>query len=121
MRYACLIYEASDPTADYPQEQRDAEMRAYMEFTDDIVSRGIMQGGEALVPPQSATSVRVDGGDRIVSDGPFAETKEWLAGFYLIECDDLDAAIEVAARIPAAKHGTVEVRPIMEIPAEYQT
>jgi hypothetical protein len=72
-----------------------------------------MLGGEGLEPTQTATSVRVRGGERVVTDGPFAETKEQLGGFYLLECKDLDEAIAWAEQIPAAKNGTVEIRPIL--------
>jgi len=78
-----------------------------------------MRGGEALQPTSSATTVRVRESRTIVSDGPFAETKEALGGFYLLECADLDGAIELAAKIPGAARGSIEVRPIWELPMEY--
>jgi hypothetical protein len=74
-----------------------------------------MKGGEALQPTSTATSVRVRNGDTLTTDGPFAETKDQLGGFYLVDCKDLDEAVEVAAGIPDARRGTIEVRPIMEV------
>ena len=78
-------------------------------------ARGVLQGGERLRPTTDATTVRVSGGEVLVSDGPFAETKEQMGGFYLVDCKDLDEAIEIASKLPAAQHGTVEVRPIWDM------
>ena len=89
-------------------------MDGYRTFTDDIQRRGIMQGGEALQSTSTATTVRVRDGERIVTDGPFAETKEQLGGFYLLTCKDLDEAIDLAAKIPGAQHGSIEIRPVVE-------
>jgi hypothetical protein len=113
MRYLLLIY-AEEPTEPVPEQRMTAESAAYNEFTADIRSRGIFEAGEALVPTSSATTVRVKDGETVTTDGPFAETKEALGGFYLVNAKDLDEAIELAARIPAAKHGSIEVRPIWE-------
>jgi hypothetical protein len=115
MRYLLLIY-AEEPTEPVPEQRMTAESAAYNEFTADIRSRGIFEAGEALVPTSSATTVRVKDGETVTTDGPFAETKEALGGFYLVNAKDLDEAIELAARIPAAKHGSIEVRPIWEYP-----
>ena len=87
-------------------------MDGYRQFGIDAGER--IQGGNALQPTATATSVRVRDGERLVTDGPFAETKEQLGGYYLLECKDLDEAIEWAARIPGAQTGTIEIRPIME-------
>jgi hypothetical protein len=113
MRYLLLIYaaEATQPPA---PDVREAEMKAYGAFTEDIRKRGLMQAGEALEPTSTATTVRVQDGRTVTTDGPYAETKEALGGFYLVDARDLDEAIELAARIPAAKHGAIEVRPIWE-------
>ena len=118
MRYLLLIYtpEAAQPPS---PEATEAEMKAYGAFTRDIQERGLMKAGEALEPTSTATTVRVQDGRTVTTDGPFAETKEALGGFYLIDARDLDEAIEVAARIPAAKRGSIEVRPIWELPADY--
>jgi len=77
--------------------------------------RGVLQGGERLKPAATATTVRVRDGEVLTSDGPFAETKEQMAGFYLVDCKDLDEAIEVASKIPGAQHGSIEVRPVWEM------
>jgi hypothetical protein len=113
MRYLLLIYspEQLDST---PSDEMAAESQAYNAFTEDIKARGLFEAGEALHPTTSATTVRVKDGQTITTDGPFAETKEALGGFYLVNARDLDEAIELAARIPAATHGSIEVRPIFE-------
>ena len=118
MRYLLLIYtqESDEPP---PVDVADASHAAYAAFTRDIRERGLLRAGEALQPTATATTVRVVDGETVATDGPFAETKEALGGFYLIEARDLDEAIEIAARIPAAAIGSIEVRPIWELPAEY--
>jgi hypothetical protein len=121
MRYLCLIYEAADPTAEYSHEEQKQSLDAYSAFTKWVAERGVMEGGEPLQPPTTATTIRLEDGDVMTTDGPYAETKEWLAGFYLVNCKDLDEAIEVASKIPSAAHGAIEVRPIMDLPAEYAT
>jgi len=89
----------------------------YKTFTEEIVKAGKHIGGEALKPVESATSVRVREGKRLQTDGPFAETKEQLGGYYLIECDTIEQAVEAAKMCPGAKYGSVEVRPVMQVPA----
>ncbi len=115
MRYLLLIYtpEAHEPT--FNTEEWNAQMTGYQEFTEGIVKEGIMLGGEPLQPIATATTVRVRDGKMTTIDGPFAETREQLGGFYMIEGRDLDHAIEVAAKIPGAKLGSIEIRPIMEL------
>ena len=115
MRYALLIYASEQDWAGQTEEESQAVNQEYMTFTKDIIDRGLMKGGEALQPTSTATSVRVRNGDTLTTDGPFAETKDQLGGFYLVDCKDLDEAVEVAAGIPDARRGTIEVRPIMEI------
>jgi hypothetical protein len=88
-------------------------MNEYWKYSDDLEKSGLGRGGEALEPVSTATTVRVRNGQTQVTDGPFAETKETLGGFYMIECDSLDAAIDWASRIPGARIGSVEVRPVM--------
>jgi hypothetical protein len=118
MRYLLLIYTPEAEEAP-PDDVAAASHAAYAEFTRDVKDRGLFQAGEALTPTSTATTVRVVNGETVTTDGPFAETKEALGGFYLIEARDLDEAIETAAKIPAASEGSIEVRPIWELPADY--
>ena len=113
MQYALLIY-TPERTEDVPQEQIAAEMAEYDIFSQHVRDRGAMLGGEALDTTATATTVRVIDGKTITTDGPFAETKETLGGFYLVEAADLDEAIAFAAMIPGAKHGCIEVRPVWD-------
>ena len=115
MHYALLIYASEQEWANQTEEQSQAVNQEYMAFTKDIIDRGLMKGGEALQPTATATTVRVRDGETLTTDGPFAETREQLGGFYLVDCKDLDEAIEVAARIPDVRRGAIEVRPVMEI------
>jgi hypothetical protein len=114
MRYLCLIYDEEKKFAAMSQSESDAVMGEYFAFTDGIRKSGHYIGGEALQPVQTATTVRVRNGKISTTDGPFAETKEQLGGFYLINARDLNDAIQIAAKIPSARMGSVEVRPIME-------
>ena len=109
MRYLILIYENE---ATMPQDP--AEMHRWMEYTDRLKASGCYLGGEALQPTATATTVRKSGGKVLTTDGPFAETREQLGGFYLVECKDLDEALKWAAEIPSVDRGPVEVRPLME-------
>jgi hypothetical protein len=118
MRYLLLIYTA-ETDVQPPDDVAAASHAAYGAFTADIKARGLFQAGEALTPTSTATTVRIVDGEVVTTDGPFAETKEALGGFYLIEARDLDEAIETAAKIPAAREGSIEVRPIWELPPEY--
>ena len=115
MKYMLLIY--GDP-ATRPTTQAEGEkmMNDYATFTQEIIDSGEMVSGDALEDVETATSVRVRDGKTASTDGPFAETKEVLGGFYIVDVKDLDRAIELAARVPASLTGTVEVRPIMNIP-----
>ncbi len=113
MRYMMLIYGV-EPTSAPSQAEQEAEMNAYNEFGREVTERGAMLGGEALHPISTATTVRVRDGKVLTTDGPFAETKEQLGGFYLLKCKDIDEAIEFAAKIPGARHGSIEIRPVME-------
>jgi hypothetical protein len=116
MRYLLLIY-TEEPTQPVPEEVMAGEMEAYNAFTREVNARSAFRAGEALHPTSAATTVRVKDGETIATDGPFAETKEALGGFYLIDVRDLDEAIELAAMIPGAKHGSIEIRPIFEFGA----
>ncbi len=113
MQYILLIY-GQEPTEPPTPEAIAAEMDAYNAFGRHITERGAMKAGEALHPSTTATTVRVRDGQTISTDGPFAETKEVLGGYYVVEAADLDAAIGYAALIPGAKSGSVEVRPIVD-------
>jgi hypothetical protein len=112
MKYLCLIYENESASKDMTREQGQAMMADYFAFTDGIKKSGHYVGGEALKPTATASTVRVRQGKVSTTDGPFAETKEQLGGFYLIEAKDLNDAIQVASRIPGAKTGSIEVRPV---------
>lgn len=114
MRYLCLIYEEEKHVNGMSKNELDAFMGEYFAFTEGIQKSGQHLGGEALQPVETATTVRVRNGKVSTTDGPFAETKEQLGGFYLINAKDLDDAIQVAVKIPSARLGSVEVRPIME-------
>jgi hypothetical protein len=115
-RYAALIYGA-EPGQVSPAEM-EKEMAEYMAFGETAGAAGVIGGGEALQPVTTATTVHVKGGakggDVVTTDGPFAETKEALGGFYLLDCKDLDEALKWAAQIPGAWRGKVEVRPVID-------
>jgi hypothetical protein len=115
MQYVLTIYEDESGYADMTQEQGAEVMAAYAAFGEKHA--GVIKGGDALEPTATATSVRVRDGERLVTDGPFAETKEALGGFYVIDVANLDEAIAVAADIPGARTGTVEVRPVLDYAA----
>src|SRR5262245_53565936 len=112
MKYLCLIYDDESKWGTMPKDQSDAFMGEYFAFTDGIKKSGHYVGGEALKPVHTATTVRVRNGKMSTTDGPFAETKEQLGGYYMIEARDLNDAIQIAAKIPSARTGSVEVRPI---------
>ena len=113
MKYLCLIYDEESLWQKMSQDEMGRMMGEYNAFGSDIKASGHYIGGEALQPTSSATTIRVLNGKTITSDGPFAETNEQLGGFYMIEAKDLNDALQVAARIPGAKLGSIEVRPIM--------
>lgn len=113
MRYALLV--AVDETIELSDEDAERRYSEFMGFQDEMEARGALISRERLQPTSLATSVRVREDGLVVADGPFAETKEQIAGFYVIECEDLDDAIEIASRNPGARYGTIEVRPVWEI------
>jgi len=113
MQYVLLIYSKEKDWEGSTQSDRDSMLREYMEFSKSIAQSGHYRAGNELSPTSNATTVRVRDKKRLVTDGPFAETKEQLGGFYLIEAKDLDDAIAIAARIPSARMGSIEVRPII--------
>jgi hypothetical protein len=114
MRYMCLIYDNEQSWAAMSKADTEAMMGEYFAFTEDIKDSGNYQAGEALQPVSTATTVRLRNGKLSTTDGPFAETKEHLGGFYLINARDLNEAIQIAARIPSARIGSIEVRPVVE-------
>jgi len=114
MKYLCLIYQDEQGALKVPTAEMEKAMAEYWAFTDDIQKSGHHIASNGLQPTKTATTVRVRNGKVSTTDGPFAETKEQLGGFYLIEAKDLNDAIQVAARIPSARWGSVEVRPIWE-------
>ena len=116
MKYLCLIYNDEKIRQAMPQPEADKMRSEYIAYSDDIKKSGHYLGGNALQPTATATTVRVRNGRTSTTDGPFAETKEQLAGYYLLEARDLNDAIQVGARIPGARSGSIEVRPIWEIP-----
>jgi hypothetical protein len=111
MRYALLT--CTDESAVLSDEERSWRATALTSFEDEMRGRGVLLASEYLRPADTATTVRCwDGGDVIIANGPFARTREQIGGMFVVECKDLDAAIEVATRVPAAWYGTVEVRPL---------
>jgi hypothetical protein len=112
MKYLCLIYDDEKKMAALAKGDVDALMREYWAFDESIRKSGHHLAGEALKPVQTATTLRVRNGRLSTTDGPFAETKEQLGGFYLIEARDLNDAIQVAQRIPSVRTGSIEVRPV---------
>jgi hypothetical protein len=112
MKYVCLVYSDEQDLHGLPDSPHDAECKA---FSDSQLEAGRMLGGQALAPVATATTVRVRSGEVSITDGPFAETREQLAGFYLIEARDLNEAIRFASRIPPARVGSVEIRPVREL------
>ncbi len=115
MKYALLLYSAEDVGPQGEKEMMD-EMPRWFSFTEELTQAGHNLGGEALLPVAMSTTLRVRDGERITTDGPFAETKEVLGGFYIIDVENLDEAMAWAEKIPSAPYGSVEIRPVMEIP-----
>jgi hypothetical protein len=116
MKYLLLIYGNEADWAGLSEEDQGKAFQEYMDYTQDIYKNGQYISGEALQPVATATTVRVKNGKTITTDGPFAETREQLGGFYMVEAKDLDEAIKLAARIPGSRMGSIEVRPIMPTP-----
>ena len=115
-QYMLLIYD--DPTAwqSMSEEQQNAVMGEYFAYTNELREAGAFVAGDALQPTNTAKSVRLRGGERLTTDGPFAETKEALGGYYLVDVESDEEALEWAAKIPSARYGTIEVRPIVVFP-----
>jgi hypothetical protein len=115
MRYLLMIAQDESTIAGATQEQGEAIMAEYAAFGEEMSTRGVLLGGERLQFTSDATTVRVRNGEVLTTDGPFAETKEQIGGYYMVDCKDLDEAIEVAAKIPGALDGSIEVRPIWDM------
>jgi hypothetical protein len=114
MQYALLIY-GDETMAPKSATEHGALGEEFQAYTDDLRKRGAFVEGNPLAPPSSATTVRIRNGNRAVTDGPFAETKEFLGGYYVIEAESLDQALEAAAMCPGAKYGAVEIRPVADM------
>jgi hypothetical protein len=113
MQYLLMIYRNEAEIGKMDATARKEVMAAYGAFTQSIIQSGHFKAGDGLQPTTTATTVRVRDGKTLTTDGPFAETREQLGGYYLVEAKDLDTAIGIAARIPCSKHGSIEVRPVM--------
>jgi hypothetical protein len=114
MNYLLLIYEDEKIAASIPEAEAPAYMDLWRVFTQNIAQSGHLKAGDALQPVATAKTVRVRNGETITTDGPFAETREQLGGYYLVEAKDIEEACEIAKRIPSATTGSIEVRPIMK-------
>ena len=113
-RYIALIYTDESREANVSPEEQQRIMGAYFAYTEEIREAGVYDAGDALEGTNTATTVRIRDGKRQTTDGPFAETKEQLGGFYILKCKDLDEALHWASKIPASEYGSIEVRPIMD-------
>jgi hypothetical protein len=120
MQYLLLIYDEEAKWASMAEDERNALYGAYMAFTNELRESGAYVAADQLQPTATATSVRIRDDEQLTTDGPFAETKEQLGGFYLIEVDSHDEAIEWAAKIPSARTGTIEVRQVVQVTADTQ-
>jgi len=118
MQYMLLIYDDPSTWSGMSEGDRNAVMGEYFQFTEDLTKAGKHVAGDALQPTSTAKSVRVRDGSSETTDGPFAETKEALGGYYLVDVDSEEEALEWAARIPSARFGTIEVRPVVVFPVE---
>ena len=113
MQYMLLIYDNEAEMLGRRTGSTDVMMAEYREFTDSILKSGNLKAGDALQPTSTATTVRIRDGKTLVTDGPFAETKEQLGGYYLVDAKDMDEALKIAERIPSARYGSIEVRPVV--------
>jgi hypothetical protein len=113
MKFTLLLWGDEGQWADMSEEEAAAEMARWEDYTNQLVGAGAMVSGEGLQPSATSRTLRIENGERIVTDGPFAETKEQLGGFYVIECASMDEALEWAAKLPNAEQGSTEIRPVM--------
>jgi hypothetical protein len=120
MEFITLIYGDEERWSAFDDEERERAYERYRTFADDARAAGVLAGGHELALTSDATTVRVRDEEALVTDGPYAEVKEALGGFFVLDCDSVEAALDWAARIPAAEHGAVEVRPVHVDPEEVQ-
>jgi hypothetical protein len=120
VQYLALIYTDEDTWASFKEAEREQAYELYRAFAADAEAAGVLAGGSELGPTRDATTVRVRDDETLVTDGPYAEVKEALGGYFLLECKSMDEALDWAARIPGAEHGAVEVRPVYVDPKEVQ-
>jgi hypothetical protein len=120
MQYLLLIHDDESQWGTFSDEERDAFMQEYFRYTNDLRESGAFVAGAQLQPTSTATTVQLRNGETLTTDGPYAETKEQLGGYYLIDVDSLDEAIEWAAKIPSARWGKIEVRPLVMRNAEVE-
>ena len=120
MQYMLLIYDDEQVWQKLPEDERNSLYAAYGAFTNEVREKGALVTADQLQPTAAATTVRIRDGKEVVTDGPFAETKEQLGGYYLIDVESVDEALEWAAKIPSARYGTIEVRPLVQMPVESQ-
>jgi len=118
MQYMALIYGDAARWDSFTPEEREAVYDRYRAFSEEAQKAGVLVGGAELAGMSDATTVRVRDGETLVTDGPYAEVKEALGGYYLLECDTIEAALDWAGRIPGAEHGSIEVRPVYSDPNE---
>jgi hypothetical protein len=118
MRYMLLIIGDESRYSEMSEEEGKAQMQRWTDYTKDLVDAGAFVAGDGLQTSTSATTLRVQNGERLLTDGPFAETKEQIGGYYTIDCKDLDEAIDWAAKLPSAEWGATEIRPVMDTGVE---
>ena len=114
MKYLLTIYAEERDRNGVPPEQMEAELGRWFSYTEELEKAGVLVGGDALQPSATATKIAIRDGEKLITDGPFVETKEQLGGYYLLDCPDLDTALEWASKMPNLDQNTVEVRPVQE-------
>jgi hypothetical protein len=117
MKYLLLLAGDESSWENTSEDEAASEMAAYEKYDKEATAAGALVAGEGLQPTSTATTMRIVGGERVLTDGPFAETKEQIGGFYVLECKDLDEALDWAERCPASAHGSIEIRPVMDYEA----
>jgi hypothetical protein len=117
MKFMLLLWDDESEWEGASQEEAAAEMARWEDYSAQLVAAGAMVSGEGLQPSATSRTLRVENGERVVTDGPFAETKEALGGFYVIECASIDEALEWASKVPSVEHGATEVRPVLDYEA----